>query len=99
MAERCHIGEHQLLLGYVDIVYVRTVDDKALSDADEVVALITQLVSNHLLNLSQLEREHAHFAIGLHEGRIVAVGRDVDDTIGCYAHQVYRGGKNQLSLR
>lgn len=98
MAERSHVGQHQLLLRHINIVYIRTVDDKALTDADEVVALATQLVGNHLLYLPQLKGEHAHLAISLHECRVVAVRCDVYDALRCYAHQVYRCGYDELFL-
>lgn len=96
MVERGNVGENQLLLRYIDIVDVGTVYNQTLADADEDVAFDTELQSDHLFDLSQLERQHPHLAIGLYECRIVAVRRDIDDAVGCDAHQIVRRRHYQI---
>lgn len=50
------IGQDQLLLGYVNYIYIVGVDDQASAKAQEVGTFVAKLVSDHVFQLTELVR-------------------------------------------
>ena len=67
MAESPRIGEDQLLFGNMDIIDVGPINNKTFADTDKLIALRTELVGDHALDLAELVRQHPHLAVGLNE--------------------------------
>ena len=69
------VREDERLLGHIYPVNKIQVDDEATAKTDEVGAVVAQLVSYHILQLSQLERDDAPAIIQRHHLRVVPCGR------------------------
>ena len=94
-----HIRKDELLALDIDIIDIVAVDDKAPAYADKQVAVGAKLFPNHILHLTELEREHSRLVVGLHKITVVAVRRDKHNLVGRNAHQVSRSGYDQILLQ
>lgn len=90
------IGQDELLALDIDVIDVIAVDDEPPADTDEQVALGAQLITDHTLNLPQLEGKQTRLIVGLHQVAVVAVRRDEDDLLGGNTHQVGCCGYDQI---
>ena len=98
VGEPGHIGKDELLTLDVDVIDIVSVDDEASADAHKQFAVGPQLLTNHSLDLTQLESQQACLVVGLHNVAIVAVRRDEDNLVGGNAHQFGCGGYDQKLL-
>lgn len=90
------IGQDELLALDIDVIDVIAVDDEPPADTDEQVALGAQLITDHTLDLPQLEGEQARLIVGLHQVAVIAVRRDEDDFLGGNTHQVGSCGYDEI---
>ena len=83
----------------IDIVDIVAIDDKPPAYTDKQVAVGAKLFPNHILHLTELEREHSRLVVGLHQVAIIPVRRDKHNLVGRNAHQVSRCGYDQILLQ
>ena len=82
----------------IDVVDVVHVDDQASTDTNEHVAHVGELLADHVLELPQLESDHANLTTRNEQVAVVAIRRDIDD-LGCrYAQQFVGGGYDEMSV-
>ncbi len=98
MRETTVVRQDKLLALDVDVIDVVSVDDEAPADTDEQVAVGAKLFPNHIFHLTELEREHSRFVVGLHQVAIIPVRRDKDNLVRRNAHQVCGSGYDQILL-
>ena len=79
----------------VDVVHV---DDQASTDTNEHVAHVGELLADHVLELSQLESDHANLTTRNEQVAVVAIRRDIDDLRCCYAQQFVGSGYDEMSV-
>ena len=83
----------------IDVIDIVAIDDKAPAYADKQVAVGAKLFPNHILHLTELEREHSRLVVGLHQVAIIPVRRDKHNLVGRNAHQISRSGYDQILLQ
>ena len=83
----------------IDIIDIVAIDDKAPAYTNKQVAVGAELFPNHILHLSELEREHSRLVVGLHQVAVIPVRRDKHNLVGRNTHQVSRCGYDQILLQ
>ena len=87
MCKRAGIRKNQLLFGYIDVIDVPAVDNKALANANETGSFrFNPLFVNHVLYLSQLASHHTDDVVRLDQIRVVPIRGDTDNAVGQNAH-------------
>lgn len=94
--ERMVVGQNELFLGRIDVVYEYHVYNQTFADAYEQVSVCMELLVNQLFNGTELHGDGAFFPIAGVNVRVVALTGDIDQAPRRNAGELVGVGKGQM---
>lgn len=92
------VRQDQALPRYVDEMDKDRVDDEPAAEADEVAALVAELVGEHVFHLPELERDHLAPVVLRDDIGVIAVSRYVDQPMDGNAEHLRAFGYDEESF-